>query len=310
MLADKNGDVVITMSVSDGSQTTNASFTLHVTAVNDAPSFALASSSLAISANAGLQTTTGFATGISAGPSNEASQHLVFQLTPSTTSGNLAFAVPPAIDPATGTLTYQVAANTMGQATVTAVLVDDGSNVAPNVNSSIVRTFTIDVSADRWHNYVRPRDVDASGDIVPRDALLVINEINQRTISASDGRLPTPSAGTHAPPYFDVSNDGFLTSIDALLIINFLNGFGGEGETAVEGLPPSASAEIPPMKRNELELTFAADEVFGESTENLWLDANIEESSDTPVGDTSARCDEAPAKIWEEVDWLDSIRMR
>ena len=88
-----------------------------------------------------------------------------------------------------------------------------------------------------------PRDVTDSDGIVARDALRVINEINR---AGSGGRrLPNPTVGAENPVvlvspgvfdhyYFDVNGDNFVTAVDALQIINYLNnpppGSGGEGE--------------------------------------------------------------------------------
>jgi hypothetical protein len=59
----------------------------------------------------------------------------------------LAFAIAPAIDSATGTLTFTSAANTNGTATIEVVLQDNGSSTPPNVNTSAAQSFTIDVAA-------------------------------------------------------------------------------------------------------------------------------------------------------------------
>ncbi|MCA9214360.1 MAG: hypothetical protein KDB27_14915 [Planctomycetales bacterium] len=72
-----------------------------------------------------------------------------------------------------------------------------------------------------WHNFHDSLDVDRSSAIVPRDVLLVINELNHRTVSTTSGKLQR-SRGT-SEFYFDVSGDGFVTPIDALLVINYLN---------------------------------------------------------------------------------------
>jgi hypothetical protein len=98
-----------------------------------------------------------------------------------------------------------------------------------------------------------PRDVTNDGVIVARDALRIINEINR----VSGGRrLPNPIAGAENPVvttggvpdyfYFDVNGDDFVSAIDALQVINFLNnpppggnGSGGEGES-----PPLSSLAV------------------------------------------------------------------
>lgn len=89
-----------------------------------------------------------------------------------------------------------------------------------------------------WHNLDLPSDVDQDGLVVPRDALLVINELNSRVLSTNLGvmRFDRPSASTGLV-YLDTSGDNLVTPIDALRVINRLNGIfqPGEGESAVEG---------------------------------------------------------------------------
>jgi len=73
-----------------------------------------------------------------------------------------------------------------------------------------------------WQNAANPLDVDNSGQVVPLDALLVINEINQR----GSRPLPPPPISSppfSPPPFLDVTGDGFLSPLDALRVINYLN---------------------------------------------------------------------------------------
>lgn len=72
-----------------------------------------------------------------------------------------------------------------------------------------------------WHNSAMPMDVSGDGVIVPRDVLLIINELNQPQYHDETGVLETPPATI--PAYFDVDDNGFVTPADAVLIINFLN---------------------------------------------------------------------------------------
>jgi hypothetical protein len=91
------------------------------------------------------------------------------------------------------------------------------------------RNFGV-VSTDSasWHNAANPLDVDADGVVIPRDVLLIINEINgPRYRNPVTGLLPAPPSSlpdvaTRAY-FFDVNNDGFLTASDAIEIINLLN---------------------------------------------------------------------------------------
>ena len=85
-----------------------------------------------------------------------------------------------------------------------------------------------------WHNEFVANDVSRDGIVVPLDALLVINELNNRVISAQDGKLP-PRSGFPDAPRFDVTADGVVAPLDALRIINALNG---------DTLPPTVSAAL------------------------------------------------------------------
>ena len=70
-----------------------------------------------------------------------------------------------------------------------------------------------------WHNSEWPEDVRGDGNVIPLDALLVINAIN----NGDAGPLAPPTEPGTPPPYLDVSADNFLSPIDALLVINYIN---------------------------------------------------------------------------------------
>ncbi|MCA9212800.1 MAG: hypothetical protein KDB27_07040 [Planctomycetales bacterium] len=66
-----------------------------------------------------------------------------------------------------------------------------------------------------WQNINMPNDVSDDGQVVPRDALLVINELIKNGSHEVD-------KSTQPEYYFDVSGDGFVSPIDALRVINEL----------------------------------------------------------------------------------------
>ena len=78
-----------------------------------------------------------------------------------------------------------------------------------------------DVVAHSLHNTDLPADVDQSGHVSARDALIVINRLNQ-TVSpiAGESVEQAEEAGTMK---YDASNDGKITSRDALIVINAIN---------------------------------------------------------------------------------------
>src|SRR6185369_16895468 len=107
----------------------------------------------------------------------------------------------------------------------------------------------VQVPAPR-HNDVNPVDVDVSGTLTPRDALLVINHLNY-----GDPSLTQPDDFS-APGVFntDVDNDGQITAADVDAVITAINSpppapaalmAFAEGESAAIPLAPAA-APLPP----------------------------------------------------------------
>ncbi len=150
-VANANGNATITLVLKDDGGTASGGvdtspaqiFVITVTPVNDAPSFTKGPDQTVLE-NAGAQTVNPWATGISAGPTDEAGQTLTFNLTGNTNPS--LFSPGPAISP-TGVLTYTPAANASGSATITVTLSDNGSNTPPNINTSTPQSFAITVTA-------------------------------------------------------------------------------------------------------------------------------------------------------------------
>src|SRR6185436_10572398 len=117
-------------------------FTITVTAVNDAPSFTKGADQT-VNEDAGAQTVTGWATAISKGPADESGQTVDFIVT---NNNNSLFSAQPAVA-ANGTLTYTSAANANGSATVSVKIHDDGGVANGGVDTSAIQTFTITVTA-------------------------------------------------------------------------------------------------------------------------------------------------------------------
>ena len=117
-------------------------FAITVNLVNHAPSFT-AGSDQVVNEDAGPQSVPGWATGLSAGPANEAGQTLAFAVT---TDNDPLFAGLPAVDPLTGDLTYTTATSAVGVAHVTVVLHDNGGTANGGADTSAAQTFTIAVN--------------------------------------------------------------------------------------------------------------------------------------------------------------------
>jgi hypothetical protein len=93
-------------------------------------------------------------------------------------------------------------------------------------------------------NQLNRHDVTGDGRVTPLDALMIVNDLNNRgsrTISVRG------SGSSTIPSYLDVSGDNIISPLDALLVINFLNfGFGAEPEPvspAASG--PASQPELP-----------------------------------------------------------------
>ena len=149
--ADANGSATVTVRLHDNGGTANGgvdtsvlaqTFVITITPVNDVPSFTKGADQT-VPQDSGAQTVAGWATNLSAGPTNEASQLLNFIVT---NDNNGLFAVQPAIA-SDGTLTYTPATNASGSATVTAALHDNGGTANGGVDTSPPQTFVINVTA-------------------------------------------------------------------------------------------------------------------------------------------------------------------
>jgi hypothetical protein len=136
---DFNGSDSFTYHASDGSLSSGtATVTITVDPVNDAPSF-VPGGSVSVNAADGA-VSQAWATGMSAGPPDEAGQTLSFN-TSVDLLGALLFSVQPSIA-ADGTLTFTPNGGT-GTATVTVTIRDDGGTANGGVNTSAPQTFTI-----------------------------------------------------------------------------------------------------------------------------------------------------------------------
>ncbi len=152
--AQANGVANVTVSLSDDGGTSNGgvdtspgqSFTITVSAINDAPGFSLGGDPPTVDEDAGAQFINNFATAITSGPANESSQNLTFNINTVTNSGDLDFDTGPSISKFTGQLVYQTKLNTSGSATITVSISDDGSGVPPNQNTSSNQNFDITIN--------------------------------------------------------------------------------------------------------------------------------------------------------------------
>lgn len=114
-----------------------------VVPVNDAPTFAVGEGEN-VAEDSGPHSIAGWATNVSPGADNELGQALTFDVW---TDNPAYFATQPAVDPASGTLTYTLAADVFGTVTVSVQLRDSGGTENGGSDSSAVQTFTINIGA-------------------------------------------------------------------------------------------------------------------------------------------------------------------
>lgn len=141
--ADYNGPVTFSYQVSDGTLTADGTtLNFNLASVNDAPSFTKGADQT-VPFGAGLQTVSGWASSLSAGPVDESGQILSFTVV---NDHHALFAVQPFLD-ATGLLSYTPAAGGSGSAEVTVTLKDNGGTDNGGKDSSLPVTFSITVEA-------------------------------------------------------------------------------------------------------------------------------------------------------------------
>jgi hypothetical protein len=195
-----NGSATVTVELRDDGGTANGgvdrtaprTFTITVLASNDAPSFTRGGNQVVLE-DAGSQTASLWATGISPGPANESSQAVSFIVT---NDNNAMFSVQPALS-SVGTLTYTPAANANGSATVTVRIHDGGGTANGGVDTSAAQTFTITVTGVND----APSFVKGPGQTVARNAGL-------QTVAGWAGSISAgPANESGQSVTFVVSND-------------------------------------------------------------------------------------------------------
>ena len=148
--ANASGVADVTLTVQDdggiargGTDTSAVTFTINVTAVNDAPLFT-GGGNQSVLEDAGPQAVP-WASAIASGPGNEASQHVAFAVL---NDDNALFAVQPGLD-GSGTLRYTPSPDANGIATITVTAQDDGGTANGGTDSTAaVFTITIDAIND------------------------------------------------------------------------------------------------------------------------------------------------------------------
>ena len=147
--ANANGTAIVTVVLQDNGGTANGgddtspaqTFTIAVNSVNDEPSFT-SGGNVTVLEDSGAYSAA-WASSISAGPADESAQTLSFSVS---NDNHALFSVQPAIA-ADGTLSFTVAANAFGSATVTVTLSDNGGTANGGDDTSSAQTFTLTITA-------------------------------------------------------------------------------------------------------------------------------------------------------------------
>lgn len=137
-----NGVANIRVRIYDGADSGNiASKSIIISAVNDAPFF-VKGADITIEERSTPYSVPTWATAIKAGPADESSQILTFNIS---VTNNTLFSTLPAIT-SSGTLSFTPAAAQTGTSTVTVTLSDDGGTANGGSNTSIAQQFTINIT--------------------------------------------------------------------------------------------------------------------------------------------------------------------
>jgi VCBS repeat-containing protein len=273
--ADANGSATVTVTLSDDGGTANggadtsasSQFTINVTPVNDAPSFT-AGDNLTVQEDSGAQTEAGWATGISAGPADESGQTLTFNV--SNDNAEL-FSAQPAIA-ADGTLSYTIAADANGTATVSVSLSDSGGAADGGVDTSASQSFLITVNAVNDAPVVEPVQLTVSEDGSATGTLSVSDadgdtEFNFSVSSPpSDGTAEfsaNPGEFTYTP------NDDFNGTDQFTVTVTDNDGAGGSASvtitiTAINDAPVAADLSASTDEDTAVATTLSAIDVDGD----------------------------------------------
>ncbi len=218
------GDAIVTVVMKDNGGTANGgvdtsteqSFTISVTPVNDVPTFT-AGANQTVNEDAGFQFVSNWATNISQGP-NE-SDGLSFQVTNNTNSAF--FSQQPAVF-TNGLLTYVPASNASGTANITIVLKDTGGTANGGVDTSAPQTFTITVTPV---NDAPQINLQSSFVQTNQQTPLVFSGANFNGIGLSD-----VDAGSDPIRVTLTATQGTLT-LSSTASLTFVSGDGADDET-------------------------------------------------------------------------------
>ncbi len=229
---DLNGSAEISIQIQDSGGTDNGgvdtsatqTFTIAVTAVNDAPRFT-AGQDVTVLENAGPQTVAGWSTGISPGPADESGQTVAFEVTGNTNTD--LFSVQPSIA-SDGTLTFTPASNVHGAATLTVVLQDNGGTESGGQDTSEAHTFVIYVTpVNHAPSFTGGPDVTVNEDSGAYSSAWA-TEVSAGPAHESDQALTFEIVGNSIPGLFSAG-----PSVDASGVLSFTPALDANGSATI-----------------------------------------------------------------------------
>lgn len=155
-----------------------------------------------------------------------------------------------------------------------------------------------------WQNQRNRFDINDDGFVVPRDVLIMINDIDDN----GSRKLLPPTTASLAAPYWDCNGDNFFSPIDILQVINSIEGVAAEGEAS--STPARASAIVAfvqptsmPQTSGEVALPNAQpnDVSLEVTTELIYSTVVVQADTDAEVRARSLKA--AVDEFWAD-DWL------
>lgn len=198
--------VAVTLVLTNGSESESsepATFNIAILEVNDAPEF-LVGDDIVVSEDAGTQTISGWATGISDGDSN--GQALSFILS---NDNETLFTDQPAVNPETGDLTFVPADNAAGTAHVAIMLTDDGGKENGGIDESAELSFTITI--DPVND--APFDLVLTGNSIKENQPIgtKIGDITVKDIDSNDHTFTLTGEGAES---FDITGSEIFSKVE------------------------------------------------------------------------------------------------
>lgn len=226
-VANQFGSAIFTIEVEDNGSNTypndnilSSTCLIVVRPVNDAPSFIKGATMMVLNEFGAPEMRLNWATNISAGPINESSQTLHFEVSASHPE---LFSATPAVDPS-GTLTLTPAAGAHGVSIASVTLWDDGGTLYGGDNNSDPQTFTIKIYVPFLWGDLNDNNIAGAVDaslLLQFDAGL-INVFPGYPLAEYPEYYPDPVHPWNSFPWAaDVSGDGIAGTVDASHILQF-----------------------------------------------------------------------------------------